>query len=146
SQSADRPPVALGGCIRALEAGRVPGAGQSVATTVHAFDARNGSEGSGVRPRFGLRPRAISEVLEGRFAGIAGAVVHAAGAFTTAVGADGHNGNGAADCVREPSKSPAGASDREAERDCGAAGDWGEPGEIGRASCRERGWSGVVGG
>src|SRR5205823_7174849 len=94
---------------------------------VHAFDAGNGGEGTGVQPRFGLRSRAIPEMLDGCFAGIAGPVVHATRAFDAALGAYGDDGNGAADCVREPGEPLAHASHGQAERDCRAAGHRREP-------------------
>src|SRR6266851_4294819 len=46
-----------------------------------------------------------------------------AGAVDAAVGVDGHDGNGAADCVREYRELAIGAGDGKAEGNCGAAGD-----------------------
>src|SRR5437588_84284 len=66
-------------------------------------------------------------MLDRRFAGFAGAVVYTAGTLDAAVGADGDDGHGAADCLCEPGESSAGASHRQTERDCGAAVDWREP-------------------
>src|SRR5713101_6208913 len=54
---------------------------------------------------------------------IAGTGVVAAGTADTAVGVDGHDGNGAADCVREYRELAIGAGDGKAEGNCGAAGD-----------------------
>src|SRR5689334_10848427 len=67
-------------------------------------------------------------MLDGRVTRVARTLIHPAGIVHAALGADGDDRNGFADRVREPGEFAPGASHGQAEGNCGAAGDWSEPG------------------